>query len=933
MNLKNVLILNNNFNEIFFEAGGILYLFEQGFVPDAIISTSFSSITSVFLGKEPTIRGIRDILDFYRNLKKENILYKSFMEKVLFKKFYSFDRIKNFLRKNLPEHFGLLRIPVYIVSYDIKANEFKIFGQNPNDNIINAIKNSISIPPMYKNENYISANIFPFKLIEIALEIGANRIYYFLGDYNKLYEIISKDYKILLKENYKNFIEDISDLSPRILLFEFKSPYKLFDFSKQKLLIEEGYKQTRKQYVSYKLFRFGRVKETIELLKRPDLDDDEKIIKAHAIYLEGDIPQAYSQFSELYEKYPENELVVFGYANSLIDIGDLQMAGQVLESYKNRTKNPYLFDSLSRYYFYRGEIDKSLESLKTAINYAKNEPIAYNLALIHYAIIMASIGRFKDAYESFNSAILNLKNLDNAYYLSFAYTNVMNFYIKQRDRKKLEFLITEIEESLNLSGSSRTKFLFYLNYAFSIPDFLPDSDISINYARKAIDIAIEKGSPQMLSLALSGLGDLYSNMNEFEKAEIYLNEALKVALENDLKYNIILIINSLIQVRLKLNKIDEAMKLFELLPSKEQIPPPDLIILNSIKALIYQKIGDNEKFKKQLEITRNLIKEFKIFDIGKIFPAFQGEISKIVSSNLTIDEIIEIKSSELLMEKIKNEPKVVEEFLEKINVEDSINYIEIIKTISKDEKKFKIQIDRFSEHWRKFCEQYITTFGDVVYFFNNDIRPITIFGDEINLLILLYLISHRDRVITYGNLSITFGIHSENLKVRLKQILEVIEPWTITQTPKYLIIENDRILFKTDENFKVDLYLFEDYLRNGDLESAINIYHGDFLPFVSHPFFSDLRIRLKNLYLEAVYSLAQNYISDGNYDRAIIILEGLLNRDILNVEHLKLLISVLYKMGKRAYAYEWYLRYLAKIEEPKFRFEEVISWETLFKSF
>jgi len=353
-----------------------------------------------------------------------------------------------------------------------------------------AIKNSISIPPIYKNENYISANIFPSKLIEIALEIGANRIYYFIGDYNKLSEIILKDYKILLKQNYKDFIEDISELASRILIFELKSSNKLLDFSKSKMLIEEGYKQTRKQYISYRLFRFGRVKETLELLKRPDLDDEEKIIKAHAIYLEGDISQAYNQFSQLYEKYPENELVIIGYANSLIDIGDLKTAGELLESYKNRTKNPYLFDSLSRYYFYKGEIDKSLESLKIAINYSKNDPIAYNLALIHYAIIMASIGRFKEAYKSFNNVIVNLKNFDNAYYLSFAYTNVMNFYIKQRDKKKLEILKTEIEESLNLSGSSRTKFLFYLNYAFTISE--TDKEKAISYIKTQLILLLKK---------------------------------------------------------------------------------------------------------------------------------------------------------------------------------------------------------------------------------------------------------------------------------------------------------------------------------------------------------------------------------------------------------------------------------------------------------
>jgi len=109
MNLKNVLILNNNFNEIFLEAGGILYLFEQGFIPDAIISTSFSSITSAFLGKEPTIRGIRDILDFYRNLKKDDVLHKSFLGKIFLKKDYSSDKLEKFLRKNLPESFRIIK--------------------------------------------------------------------------------------------------------------------------------------------------------------------------------------------------------------------------------------------------------------------------------------------------------------------------------------------------------------------------------------------------------------------------------------------------------------------------------------------------------------------------------------------------------------------------------------------------------------------------------------------------------------------------------------------------------------------------------------------------------------------------------------------------------------------------------------------------------
>jgi len=923
MKLKNALILNSSFNEIFYEIGGILYLFEQGYIPDVIISTSFSSITAGLLSKEPTVRGVREIIDFYKFIGNNELLNKSLFQKLLpIKSYYSYKNLEAKLRKFLPESFNLLKIPVYIISYDLNLNDFRIFGTKENDNVIKAIMSSISIPDIYKpyefeNGKYISSCIFPFKLVEFALELGVNNIIYFIGDYNKLSTIISKDYKLLLNQNYKEFTEEISELFSRILIYEIKTNKNLFDFSKLREKVDEGYKETRKKYIYYKLFRFGRVKETLDLLKRPDLSEEEKIIKAYAIYLEGDVPQAYTQFSQLYEKYPDNEIIITGYSNTLIDIGEIEQAGEILEGFKNRTKNPYFFDALSRYYFYRGEIDKSIENLKIAMNYAKNEPVAYNLALIHYAITMASIGRIREAIDSFTTAINNLEYLDNAYYLSFAYVNALNLYLSINKNQKVEEIANKLENYLELSGSSRIKFVYYLNYGFSKPQTVKD------YIRKAINIAIEKGDQNLLSLGLSALADSYLISNEPEKAEIYSLEALETSRKNNLFYNLI---NSLIRAvssKIFLEKYNEALSLFSILENEDELPIPNLLEILYLKIFIYDKTNQTENFEKTLKRAIEIIKEHKITNTQRLVNNIRERILEILAQNLDIDTIIELNDSLILSKKIKLNPKSKIEFLEKLKLEDSINYIEDIKSFSND-TSLKIYIDKFAEHWRNVCEQYISTFGDINYFFNNDVRPITIFGDELNLYILLFLILNRDKILTYGNISLTFGIHSENIKPRLKQILEIIEPWTISKTPKYLTIEDNRILFRTDENFKVDIYLFEDYLNRNELENAISLYDGDFVPSLTHPYFSEVRNKLKEKYLNAVYELAKNYISDKAYDKAIIILEKLLSRDILNLEHLKLLISTLYKIGRRAYAYEWYLRYLSVIDEPKFKFEEVV---------
>ncbi len=920
MKTKIVFILNSNFNEIFSEIGGIKYLIERGIIPDVIIATSFSSINAIFIAKNPTTKGIEEGIDFYKFLKKEDVLdegEKSIFEEILpIKVPYSYRKLISKLGGILPKEFRLLKIPTYIMGYDTNRNEIKVFGMELSDNIANSIACAISIPGIYKpyESNYISANLYPILLIEFALKLRANSIYYFIGDYNKLSEIIAKDYKLLLNQNYKEFFEEISKQALYIHLFETKTDRKLFDFTDIKSLVDEGYRNTRKRYTYYRLFKHGRVRETLELLKRSDLDDEEKIIKAYAFYMEGEGLEAYNLFSELYKKYPNNELVIGGYIETLTYLSKFDEAYDIIEKLDKDNKNPYILVAIGQYYHRKGEVARALDYYKLAMENAKDDPIAYGIALRRYGSSLYILGEYREAFHCASKALENFKKTDNAYELANSYYLLMLV-------SSSPLLFDIYEKLIDICGSSFLKFQLYSEYAHI--------SCSIDYAKKALEIAKEKKNLKFIGRALSGVSEIYVILKDYDRASVYAIESLEIARQSDDLLNELWIKIMLLAIKILQNNLKETLEIMSLLPDDEEMPSVLYAHeFNFLKLCIYSRLNQTENYNKVANKIKENVKEIGLSgyeDIIMLSKELSKEIDKELSKILDIKELIMCGANArgAINIKLENEPKSRIEFLENLNNENSIYYIDEIKRLSKD-KHLRIYIYNFTEQWRANLKQYIIAFRDFLYFINDELRNMEVFNDNFNLIIFLYLLANREKVLTYGNISIAFGMHSENIKERLRNILEVIEPWVIAQNPKYIIMEEDKVLFRTDENLKVDFILFEEYIKDNNLESAINLYRGDFVPSINHPFFNELRKKLKDSYLNAVYKLSREYIESKNYDRGIVLLEDLLNREITNLRHLILLISTLYKIGKRAKAYEWYIRYLSVVDEAEFKFEEAI---------
>ena len=172
------------------------------------------------------------------------------------------------------------------------------------------------------------------------------------------------------------------------------------------------------------------------------------------------------------------------------------------------------------------------------------------------------------------------------------------------------------------------------------------------------------------------------------------------------------------------------------------------------------------------------------------------------------------------------------------------------------------------------------------------------------------------------------------MRERLRFIQQIIEPWVITETPKYLILHEDEFVFNTDENFETDysiflenITLFEESENYAYLEKAVEIYHDDFLTDTDHNYFDRIRKSLREKYMNAVLQLATYYAAEGETDKSIAILENFLLRYPDSEQHVKLLIKLLYREERRSTAYEWYLRYVSATDREPFDFYEVIRQE------
>jgi NTE family protein len=172
------------------QAGALRALLERGIQPDLLVGTSVGSLSAVLLASEPTIDGAHRLVATWRGVKRAHIFPGNPLTagwRLLTRQgsLHSRHNFTRFLRASLPsefQRFGDLRQPAYVTATVLGAARMRVFGEQPDDPLLDGLLASTAIPPFfppyrYGDEWLVDGAVLANLPLAVATRHGAREIF------------------------------------------------------------------------------------------------------------------------------------------------------------------------------------------------------------------------------------------------------------------------------------------------------------------------------------------------------------------------------------------------------------------------------------------------------------------------------------------------------------------------------------------------------------------------------------------------------------------------------------------------------------------------------------------------------------------------------------------------------------------------------------
>jgi NTE family protein len=210
------------------EAGALLVLFECGIRPQILVGSSVGAINAAAVARDPTLEGVRQLANEWRQAKKRNVLSANYLNMawhVITRQDSLLDNtnLKSFIKKeglrDVARFSDIKQASLYIGATRLDTGQFHVFGVNRSDSVLDAIMASTArvpfLPPWeYKGHQYIDAAFTSDLPIKIALQANATEVFAIdvgirrlkTGKINGMFHILEQ---VLTAESYGHFLGDI----------------------------------------------------------------------------------------------------------------------------------------------------------------------------------------------------------------------------------------------------------------------------------------------------------------------------------------------------------------------------------------------------------------------------------------------------------------------------------------------------------------------------------------------------------------------------------------------------------------------------------------------------------------------------------------------------------------------------------------------------
>lgn len=137
------------------QVGALKALMETGIQPDMMIGTSIGAVNSVFFAADPTLQGVEKLKQLYDIIMVDDVFpggnkVAAVNLAVQLPHLFTSDRFRLLLEEHLPvQTFGELKMPCYVVATDMDTGENRVFGDNPDDLLIDGLMSSTAMTPLH----------------------------------------------------------------------------------------------------------------------------------------------------------------------------------------------------------------------------------------------------------------------------------------------------------------------------------------------------------------------------------------------------------------------------------------------------------------------------------------------------------------------------------------------------------------------------------------------------------------------------------------------------------------------------------------------------------------------------------------------------------------------------------------------------------------
>jgi NTE family protein len=173
------------------EVGALQVLLEHGIVPQMLVGTSAGAINAAFLAVEPTLDTATGLANLWQNVEKKHVFQGNrftMLWRLLTGKdsLYRNQSLQRLILENLRPGTGLFgdidAVRLYIVATRLDTGEARVFGQDPQERLIDAIMASTALPPFLPpwqcgDELLVDGGISADLPVRVAVSHGATEIY------------------------------------------------------------------------------------------------------------------------------------------------------------------------------------------------------------------------------------------------------------------------------------------------------------------------------------------------------------------------------------------------------------------------------------------------------------------------------------------------------------------------------------------------------------------------------------------------------------------------------------------------------------------------------------------------------------------------------------------------------------------------------------